>query len=326
MCKAIELRDVCYRYPNSSQPSLNNLTFSVPKGAFVVVMGRSGAGKTTLSLCLNGLIPQFLEGELNGAVVIDGQDVCLHSVQSMVRHIGLVLDDPETQIFGRTVWEDAAFGPANLSLPIKDIRRRVDDALKSVHLQGYEERETAGLSGGEKQRLAIAGVLALQPEILALDEPTSELDPVGRTEIYHTIDTLRSAKQLTIFVTEQNSEEIICRADELLVLDRGVIAWQGIPQEFFRNIPLVTEFGIRPLSVGLVGWDFYQKGWIAFKEIPLDVAAAGKLIGSVLIKRNLIDRINGRTAQPGLPPAAKAPVLIRVNNLNYRYTPDRIAL
>lgn len=326
MCNVIELRDVSYCYPNSGQPSLKNLTFSVPRGTFVVVMGHSGAGKTTLSLCLNGLIPQLLEGDFTGSVTVAGRDLSLHSVQSMVKHIGLVLDDPEAQIFGRTVQEDTAFGPANLSLPVKEIYQRVGDALNRVRLQGYESRDTTELSGGEKQRLAIAGVLALQPEILILDEPTSELDPVGRTEIYQTIDDLRSIKQLTILVAEHNSEEIINRADELIVLNRGAIAWKGIPEELFRNIPLLAELGIRPIPVSLLGWEFYQRGLITFEEIPLDVPTAEKMVQKVLLKQNLLDATNNLRPQPVRQSETEAPALLRVIDLDYRYVPDNMAL
>lgn len=325
MCNIIELKDVSYCYPNSGKPSLKNITLSVQKGSFVAVMGPSGAGKTTLTLCLNGLIPQLLEGDFTGKVTVAGRDLSIHSVQSMVKHIGLVLDDPEAQIFGRTVQEDTAFGPVNLSLPEKEIYQRVVDALNRVRLRGYEERDTTELSGGEKQRLAIAGVLALQPEILVLDEPTTELDPVGRTEIYRTIDDLRSTKQLTIIVTEQNSEEIINRADELIVLNQGAIVWKGAPEDLFRNIPLLDEFGIRPIPATLVGWNFYQKGWISFEEIPLDLPSAEKMVRNVLSKKSLLGPINSLKSQPVRQPETKAPV-VQVINLDYRYHPDHIAL
>lgn len=326
MCKIIELRDVSYCYPNSGKPSLKNVTFSAEKGTFVAIMGPTGAGKTTLNLCLNGLIPQLLEGDFTGNITVAGQDLSLNGVQSMVKHIGLVLDDPETQIFGRTVQEDTAFGPVNLSLPAEEIYRRVVEALNRVGLKGYEERDTSGLSGGEQQRLAIAGVLAMQPEVLVLDEPASELDPVGRTEIYKTIDDLRLAKRLTILVTEHYGEEISKRADQVIVFNRGEIVWQGVPEELFRNISLLDRFGIRPVPVSLVGWDFYQKGWITLDEIPLDVLSAEKMVRNVLSKHSLRDSLSSFKPESFRRPDTKAPVVLQVSNLLYQYTPDIIAL
>ncbi|MHB9094444.1 MAG: ABC transporter ATP-binding protein [Eubacteriales bacterium] len=326
MCKIIELRDVSYCYPNSGKPSLKNVTFSAEKGTFVAIMGPTGAGKTTLNLCLNGLIPQLLEGDFTGNITVAGQDLSLNGVQSMVKHIGLVLDDPETQIFGRTVQEDTAFGPVNLSLPAEEIYRRVVEALNRVGLKGYEERDTSGLSGGEQQRLAIAGVLAMQPEVLVLDEPASELDPVGRTEIYKTIDDLRLAKRLTILVTEHYGEEISKRADLVIVFNRGEIVWQGVPEELFRNISLLDRFGIRPVPVSLVGWDFYQKGWITLDEIPLDVPSAEKMVRNVLSKHILRDSLSSFKPESFRRPDTKAPAVLQVSNLLYQYTPDIIAL
>lgn len=325
MCKAIELRDVSYCYPNSIAPSLKNITFSVEKGNFVVIMGTNGAGKTTLNLCLNGLIPQLFEGTFTGNVIVENRDLACNSVYSMAQHIGLVLDDPEPQILGRTVQEDTAFGPVNLGLPVEDIYRRVATALNMVGLAGYEERDTSELSGGEKQRLVIAGVLALEPEVLALDEPTSELDPAGRAEIYETIDNLRGKRNLTILLTEHNSEEIIDRADEVIVLNRGAIAWKGNPEELFRNIPLLNKLGIRPIPVSIVGWALYQKGRISFNDIPLNVASAEKILRKILLNHPLKKLINESQRQVS-PTKPEAPALLQVTNLNFQYTSNQTIL
>lgn len=325
MHNVIELKDVSYSYPNSGKASLKNVSFAVKKGSFVAIMGCNGAGKTTLNLCLNGLIPQLLEGDLAGDITIANKDIRMCRVQDMAGHIGLVLDDPEAQIFGRTVLEDTSFGPVNLSLPVEEIYRRAGKALHMVRLNGYEQRGTSQLSGGEKQRLAIAGILAMQPEILVLDEPASELDPVGIMEIYQTIDNLRLQKELTILVTEHNCEEIVGRADEVIVLNGGEIVWKGVPAELFRNVPLLGALGIRPLTVSLIGWEFFQKGWIAFDEIPLDVPSAEKMVRNILTKQNLRLMLNSGPPPAGQPDT-KAPALLRVINLNYQYIPDNIVL
>lgn len=278
----IELVNLSYRYPNAAEPSLKNISLTVEKGKFVLLTGSTGAGKTTLSLCLNGLIPQLLEGKLTGQVSVAGKDVGKTAVQSMSKVLGLVLQDPETQIIGRTVEEDTIFGPRNFLVPFEEIKQRVDQTLEKVRLQGYNHRLTEELSGGEKQRLAIAGVLVMEPEILVLDEPTSELDPIGRSEIYATLEDLRRKKDLTILLVEHSSEELIHKVDEVVVLNKGEVVWKGVPSELFRNLPLLRQWGIKPLPVSQIGWDFYEKGWISYAEIPVDIPSAESLIRSLL--------------------------------------------
>ena len=293
---AIELTNVSYRYPSAKEPCMKNVCLTVKKGKFMVLMGATGAGKTTLTLCLNGLIPQLLEGKLTGQISVAGHNVRKTAVQSLSRVLGLVLQDPETQIIGRTVEEDTAFGPRNFLVPLVEIKRRVNQTLEKVRLKGYNDRLTEELSGGEKQRLAIAGVLAMEPEILVLDEPTSELDPVGRSEIYETLDDLRRKKYLTILLVEHSSEEVINKADEVVVLNQGEVVWRGVPTELFRNILLLRQYGIKPIPVSLIGWHFYEKGWISLADIPLDIPSAEHLIRALLPKYG---HWQGREKGPG---------------------------
>lgn len=281
---AIEIKNLSYTYASAAEQSLKNLSFTVDKGKFIALMGSTGAGKTTLSLCLNGLIPQLLEGKLSGQIRVAGKDVGKTAVQSLSKVLGLVLQDPETQIIGRSVEEDTAFGPRNCLLPENEIKRRSAQALAAVRLTGYNRRLTEELSGGEKQRLAIAGVLVMEPEILVLDEPTSELDPLGRSEIYHSLDDLRRQKDLTILLVDHAGEELMTKADEVIVLHQGELVWRGVPGELFRNLPLLRRWGLKPLPVSELGWDFYEKGRITFAEIPLDVPAAAALIRRLWLK------------------------------------------
>jgi len=276
--RVIEIENLTYRYARAEETSLKNITLAVEKGKFMVIMGHAGAGKTSLSLCLNGLIPQFMQGRMQGKVRVKGKDTRSIPVQELAKEVGLVLQDPESQIICRTVGEDVAFGPRNFGIAKEEIQERVRHALAKVGLLGYEERITTELSGGEKQRLVIAGVLAIEPEILVMDEPTSELDPEGRLEIYQTLDELCREKERTIVVIEHSSEEILARADEVIVLKEGEIAWQGQPAKLFRNIPLVRELGLKPLPVSLLGWSLYERGWITQEDIPLEVVNAEKLI------------------------------------------------
>lgn len=335
MEQVVELKNVSYHYPHAEVESLKRVNLTVEKGKFVVLMGRTGAGKTTLSLCLNGLIPQLMQGNLTGEVIVAGKETSKYRVQELAKQVGLVLQEAESQIVGRTVEEDVAFGPRNFGVPIEEVHRRVEQALESVQLREHNGRSTAELSGGEKQRLVIAGVLAMEPEIMVLDEPTSELDPEGRVEIYRALDGLRRERDRTLLVIEHSSEEILQRADEIVVLNHGVIAWQGAPEKLFRIIPLLQEFGIKPLPVSLLGWEYYQRGWIELKDIPLDVASAESLIRRLTSKQKLrnvkdllvkpIEIKEVHQEETEKKPAQSSP-LIQVNQLIHQYESGQMAI
>ncbi|AET68314.1 ATPase component of various ABC-type transport systems with duplicated ATPase domain [Desulfosporosinus orientis DSM 765] len=330
--KAIVIKNLSYAYANTAEQSLKNVTLTVEKGKFLAIMGSTGAGKTTLSLCLNGLIPQLLEGKLSGQVRVAGKDVGKTAVQSLSKVLGLVLQDPETQIIGRSVEEDTAFGPRNCLVPPDEIKRRTNQALAAVRLAGYNQRLTEELSGGEKQRLAIAGVLAMEPKILVLDEPTSELDPIGRSEIYNTLDVLRRQDDLTILLVDHAAEELITKADEVIVLHQGELVWRGVPEELFRDLPLLPQWGIRPLPVSEIGWDFYKKGWINFADIPLDIPSAAALIrklwpkyGHKCLQVQDQNQVHGSKLNLDQTIFEKG-IAVEVKDLSYSYSSGRPAL
>ncbi|MDI6813328.1 MAG: energy-coupling factor transporter ATPase [Desulfitobacteriaceae bacterium] len=330
MAYAIELEDVSYRYQRGERDVLQNISLTIEKGSFVVLMGAAGAGKTTLSLLLNGIIPQLLEGELRGKVMVAGRDVSGYPVQALAQYVGLVLQDPESQIFGLTVEEDVAFGLRNFQVPQGEIRSRVEEALKRVGLEGFNARETATLSGGEKQRLAIAGMLVLEPEILVLDEPTAELDPIGRTEVYRVLEYLRRDKGLTLLVIEHSPENIVQVADHILVIQDGKLVWQGEPGTLLRQIPLLNVYGIRPLPTAEWGYALYEQGMLSFQEIPLSLAEAEAVIERFAGKRrewvrnNLgLEAVEQKRSEDG---GMQQEPLIRVRQLEHDYPSGTQAL
>ncbi len=330
MAYAIELEDVSYRYQRGERDVLQNISLTIEKGSFVVLMGAAGAGKTTLSLLLNGIIPQLLEGELRGKVMVAGRDVSGYPVQALAQYVGLVLQDPESQIFGLTVEEDVAFGLRNFQVPQGEIRSRVEEALKRVGLEGFNARETATLSGGEKQRLAIAGMLVLEPEILVLDEPTAELDPIGRTEVYRVLEYLRRDKGLTLLVIEHSPENIVQVADHILVIQDGKLVWQGEPGTLLRQIPLLNVYGIRPLPTAEWGYALYEQGMLSFQEIPLSLAEAEAVIERFAGKRrewvrnNLgLEAVEQKRSEDG---SMQQEPLIRVRQLEHDYPSGTQAL
>jgi energy-coupling factor transporter ATP-binding protein EcfA2 len=275
---AVQIKDLTYYYPNSSVPSLSGINLNIRRGRFVVLMGMNGAGKSSLALCLNGIIPQLLEGKILGEVRVEGKDVRQTRTQSLASTVGLVLQDPESQLIGLTVAEDAAFGPRNLGLEPIEVEKRVRLALATTGLAGYETRPVDTLSGGEKQRLVLAGVLAMRQEVLILDEPASELDPEGRAQLYAVLDQLRREGSRTIIVIEHKLEDIWCKADEVVVLKEGKIAWQGEPSVLCRNLPLLHDLGLKPLAVSRYLGPLVERGCLKATDIPLSVAEVAALL------------------------------------------------
>lgn len=316
---AIEIKGLSFTYKNSDSEVLKDVDLSIEEGKFTVIMGRTGAGKTTLAMLPNGIIPQLVEGTVKGTIIAAGKDSSKYRVQTMAREIGLVLQDPETQIFGRTVDEDTAFGPRNYLVPRDEIKERIKSALNKVRLDGYEKRQTSQLSGGEKQRLAIAGILAMDPSIIILDEPTSELDPIGREEIYSTMVSLQKDQKKTVVAVEHSSQEISEKADNIVVLSDAHVVWQGSPKDFFRELDLVERYGIKPLPVSKVGWELYKKGFIAKEEIPLTVDDAYSLVLRLLDGRKL-------GFSPAEVPRQERTKLIEVNDVHYQYDKSKEAL
>lgn len=271
MDRSLEVVGVSYRYPKADADVLHDVSVRFPTGSFTVLMGPTGAGKSTLLMTLNGVVPDLKEGTMSGEVHLDGVSLAGFRVQTITEHVGLVLQDPESQILGRSVAEDVAFGPRNYLVPRAEITRRVGESLAQVQLAGFEERETSQLSGGQKQRLAIAGVLALHPRVLCLDEPTSELDPAGRDEIYATVDALRRSGDVTIVAVEHASSDVVQRADELVVLKDGRVSWQGRPGDFFRDLDLVEANLVKPLPAVVIGSALAGAGLVPAAAVPLGV-------------------------------------------------------
>jgi energy-coupling factor transporter ATP-binding protein EcfA2 len=232
----IRVRDLRFRYPDATRDALAGITLDVRRGEFLGVTGVSGAGKSTLCLCLKGLIPA---GTFEGSVFVAGQPVAPRT--PYVEGSALVFQNPETQIIGLTVAEDLAFGPENLLREPAWIRGAIPGFLDQVRLGGYENVDTYRLSGGQKQRLAIADALILEPQILILDEPTSELDPIGKDEVFDVLQRMRREREITVIMVEHAAEQLAEMADRIIVLDQGTVVDQGPPDELYRNARLFHQ-------------------------------------------------------------------------------------
>ena len=236
----IHVENVTFRYgtddPLSLKEALSGVSLAVEKGEFVALLGHNGCGKSTLAKHFNAMLLPT-----SGKVFVDGIDTTEEDLKYEIRRrVGLVLQNPDNQLVASIVEEDVAFGPENLGVPPKEIRQRVDDALKAVEMYDYRLAAPYKLSGGQKQRVAIAGIIAMQPECIVLDEPTAMLDPRGRTEVLDTIHKLNRELGITIVLITHYMDEAVT-ADRVVVMDSGRILTEGTPKEVFSNVELLKQ-------------------------------------------------------------------------------------
>jgi cobalt transport protein ATP-binding subunit len=258
---AVSVEAVTFTYHGADRPALRAVSFTQNAGEMIGVMGASGAGKSTLAKCLNRIVPEFEDGDFHGAIHIAGESLEHLRVCDVAPKVGMVFQDFESQLFSTNVAHEVAFAMEQVGMDRAEMDRRILPALEAVGLRGFEHRDPMSLSGGEKQRLAIASVLALRPSVIVLDEPTTDLDPEGRAEVFELIKKLR-AQGLSLIVIEHESEELRA-ADRIVVLREGEIATDGPPAEVFARTELLTACGVRPPGLGhafeLLGIDAQPK-------------------------------------------------------------------
>ncbi|MDH7487584.1 MAG: ATP-binding cassette domain-containing protein [Anaerolineae bacterium] len=273
----IVIENLHYAYPPlmpGGEPvvALRGVDLQVEQGEFLALMGRIGAGKTTLCLSLNGLVPHATGGIIRGNVTVLGRNTKTQTVAELSAQVGLVFQNPEEQLFHLRVEDEVAFGPENLGLPREEIARRVTWALRAVGLEEFRQRSPLTLSGGEKQRLAIAAVLAMRPRILVLDEPTASLDPQGAAEVFATLRELRQTMPLTIVMATQDSKWVAEQADRLAVLDQGRIALLGRPDELLSQVERLHALGVGVPQVAEAAAQLNARLGTAFRFTRLDEA------------------------------------------------------
>lgn len=267
MKPAIKIENLGYRYRGQEKPALDGVDLEVAEGEFVVVMGPSGAGKSTLCVSLNGLIPHFFRGRMEGEVLVRGRSTRDGKVGEFAREVGLVFQDFEAQLFSTNVALEVAFGPENFKVEREEMVRRVRSVLERVRLEGFDGRQPATLSGGQKQRLAIASVLAIEPRILCLDEPTTDLDPIGKLGVFEIAGELKDRDDVTLIVVEHETEETL-DADRIVILREGKIVRDAPAREVLRDVELLEESRVQPLQVTRF---FHEMGlWQA--QLPLTPA------------------------------------------------------
>ena len=240
----IQINDLSFRYEGGDW-ALRNINLKIEDGEFVTITGPSGCGKSTLCLSMCGFVPHGFRGEMWGNVSVNGMDTREHGIYELSREIGMVQQDPEGQLCTLKVIDEVAFGPENLLLSREEIGERVSWALEVVGISHLVERNTYTLSGGEKQKVAIASILAMKPRIIILDEPTSNLDPSSTVEVFEAIRSLKERTNMTVIVLEHRLNYFAPLSSRLIVMDEGSIVRDGEPGEVLKEIELLQGLGVR---------------------------------------------------------------------------------
>ncbi|WP_350329474.1 ABC transporter ATP-binding protein [Pseudanabaena mucicola] len=320
--EAIAVLDkVSYIYPNAKETVLKDISLTINKGEFLGIIGATGSGKTTLCLALTGIVPQFYGGRFFGKIAIAGLDSLEHPVSELARHVGIVFEDPEVQITATSVENEIAFALENLCIPREEILRRIPIALKSVRLEGFEKKNPQELSGGQKQRLAIAAALALQPDLLILDEPTSQLDPIGSQEVFATVRELKENLGVSIAMVSHAAEEMAEFCDRIALLTDGRLQAIGTPAEIYAQVELLQQNKLRPPEVAHAFYKIQQKG-IALEKIPVTLELGIKDLEILRSRSKLVSPPDFPSYLVNLD---KSPIL-SVKNLQHIYTDGTEAL
>ena len=264
-----KLEDVSYKYPLEDREILKNINLDIKKGEFWAVIGKNGSGKTTLCNVLRRFVPDFYKGELKGRITLEGKELKDYSAKEIVQKVGFVFQNPFTQISGvkETVFEEIAFGLENLALDAEYIRKRVEETLKLLHIEELRDKNPYELSGGQGQKVALASIIAMDPEIMVIDEPTSQLDPKGTEEISEIIDILKKEGK-TIILVEHKLELIAEYAEKVMVLDEGEMILSGNTEDVLKNKILIEkEIGIPQYAA--LAYRLMDEGKVKFEEIPI---------------------------------------------------------
>ena len=252
--------------------ALQDINIDIEKGDFIAILGHNGSGKSTFAKHLNALVTPS-----EGTIWVDGMDTKDDSLVWKIRqNTGMVFQNPDNQLVATVVEEDIAFGPENLGVDPKEIRKRVDESLKQVGMDGFQTDTPSKLSGGQKQRIAIAGILAMKPQCIVLDEPTAMLDPVGRKDVMDTVHRLNKENNITIILITHYMDEAVS-ADKVYVIDDGKIVMKGVPKEVFSQVERMKSYGLDVPQVTETAYNLRNLGI----DIPQDILTVEEMVGAI---------------------------------------------
>jgi energy-coupling factor transport system ATP-binding protein len=328
----VSVKEVNWRYAGTPEQVLKNISISLEKGEILLLTGPNGAGKTTFCNLLNGLIPHFYSGKLEGEVTVAGIDTQKSYVGRLSRHVGLLFQDPASQLISGSVAEEVAFGPENIALPREKIEERIDYALGFVGLDHARDRPPFALSGGQQQALALASILSMSPDIYVLDEPTSNLDPYGTEQVFELIHKIADEENKTFVLVEHELEALIDIADRVMVLNEGEIVAMGPPREILGGkAEMLQDIGLWPPQMSLLAYRLRDKGLIGdeFGDIPMTLEEGVEYFSNILSKAGVLERSGGAPVdevkdRESVPREGEA--LIRIEDVQFWYDTGTHAL
>lgn len=280
----IETKGLTYTYPGGSKQSITDVSIKIEKGEFTLITGPSGCGKTTLCRCFNGLIPHFYQGEMKGETTVAGMNISEHPIHELAKHVGLVFQNPENQLFALSVEKDVAFGLENLGTQRETMREKVDWALELTRIYDLRERAPYELSGGQQQRVAIASVLAMQPEVMVLDEPTSFLDPLSARRIFEVIHQLNRTLGITVILVEHRLDLTAKYTNHIIVMNEGRVVLDGDPREVLQSEE-TRLIGVGIPKATLLYQVLRKSGMKLGGRLPLDSEEMVATLKEVLVDR-----------------------------------------
>ncbi len=278
--KVIVVNSYWWKYATSKDWVLKNINLEISNGEFVLITGPTGAGKTTLCLSMAGLIPHHYNGYMKGNIYLFGKDTTQMQSHEIAKTVGIVFQDPESQFLTMSVEDEMAFALENLALPREEIRERIYEAASLVKVEDLLERAPYELSGGQKQRVAIASALAMKPKVLIMDEPTGQLDPIGKEEVFFVLERLKK-QGITVVLVEHILEEVVRFADRLVLMNDGEIIYDGGVRDFLKDEVKAKSAGV-PIPQVTELWYRLRKIFGGFDEPPITLEECEQMLKQVL--------------------------------------------